>query len=313
MLLISVLGAILPMLIYLYFLRKFDKNEPEPIKIVILHFFYGATVSVILGVLGSLLFSLPFSVIFSELTTDLLKVILVAPFVEEIAKASLLLKTINRKYVDNLTDGLVYGGAIGLGFGMTENFLYFISFGDTIETLVPLLVMRTIFSAVMHCLSTATVGGIMSLAKYSSNLKRKISIIFSLSIAMFIHFVWNLSVSFSETFIIGLMFMIFIIILFIVVYYSSIRFENKIIVKELSEEIPNNLLDFLSSPFRFKKGWFLQPYQKIFINKSIALAFRKHQVDISVKNRELYTEEIEQLRLDLSKLIELNNNSKQAK
>ena len=86
MLLISVLGAILPMLIYLYFLRKFDKNEPEPIKIVILHFFYGATVSVILGVLGSLLFSLPFSVIFSEQTTDLLKVILVAPFVEEIAE-----------------------------------------------------------------------------------------------------------------------------------------------------------------------------------------------------------------------------------
>ncbi len=307
MLLLSLIGATLPMLVYLFFLWKFDKNEPEPIKFVLFHFLYGASFAIIIGIIGSKMFSFPLDFIFGKETTSLLKVIIIAPIVEELAKALLLLKTIKNKNVDNLTDGLIYGAAIGLGFGMTENFLYFIFFSNSLATFLPIFIIRSGFSAVMHSLSTATIGGLMSLTKYSSRSKFIKTTIAGLIFAIFIHFIWNLSVSFSNTFLFGIVLMLFVILLFIVIYYLSIQFENKIIKKELANEIPQNLLILLTSVFKHKKGWFLKPYQNKFIKTATLLAFRKHQVEISDKNGELYIHEIEQLRLEISELIELNN------
>jgi len=308
MILLSIIAAILPMLIYLFFLWKFDKNEPEPIKFVLYHFIYGATVAIILGLVGSKILSFPLNLLFSEEINILLKTIMIAPIVEELAKASLLFKTISNKNIDNLTDGLIYGGAIGLGFGMTENFFYFIAFGDSLTTLIPIIIMRTLFSAVMHTISTATVGGMMSLAKFSSENKFSVSTIFGILIAIFIHFTWNFSVSYSTTFFIGIVFMLFIITIFILTFYFSLKFENKIIRKELVNEIPTNLLLQLTSSKRFKKGWFLKPFQNKFIELTIKLAFRKHEVEISEGNNELYIVEIESLREQISELIEKHNN-----
>ncbi|MCF6270461.1 MAG: PrsW family intramembrane metalloprotease [Melioribacteraceae bacterium] len=306
----SIIAAILPMLIYLFFLWKFDKNEPEPIKFVLYHFIYGATAAVILGLIGSLVLSIPLNSLFSEEITTRLKVIMIAPIVEELAKASLLFKTISNKNIDNLTDGLIYGGAIGLGFGMTENFLYFIAFGDTLQTLIPLVLMRTLFSAVMHTISTATVGGVMSLSKYSSKNKYIIAATTGILIAIFIHFVWNFSVSYSNTFFMGIVFMILIIAIFIITFYFSLKYENKIIKKELVNEIPSLLLLHLTSAKRFQKGWFLNPFQNRFIELTTKLAFRKHEVEISEGNNELYIKEIEFLRDEISELIEKHNYSR---
>ena len=307
MLLLSLIGATIPMLIYLFFLWKLDKNEPEPIKFVLYHFFYGASFAIIIGIIGSKIFSFPLDFLFSEETNSLLKVIIIAPIVEELAKALLLFKTIKNKNIDNLTDGLIYGAAIGLGFGMTENFLYFIFYSDSLATFLPIFIIRSGFSAVMHSLSTATIGGLMSLTKYSSNSRFILTSIAGFLFAVFVHFIWNLSVSFSETFLFGIIFILVVILLFIVVYYLSIQFENKIIKKELVNEIPQNLLAILTSTFKHKNGWFVKSLKNKFIKKAILLAFRKHQVEISDKNGELYTQEIEQLRLEISELIELNN------
>lgn len=310
MILLSIISAILPMLIYLFFLWKFDKNEPEPIKFVLYHFTYGATVAIVLGIIGSKVLSFPLNFLFGEEINTLLKIVMVAPIVEELAKASLLFKTIHNKNIDNLTDGLIYGGAIGLGFGMVENFFYFIAFSNSLETLIPLILMRTLFSAVMHTISTATVGGIMSLVKYSSKNKFVISTIVGLLIAMFIHFTWNFSVSYSNTFFIGIIFMLLIITTFIITFYFSLKFENRIIKTELVNEIPPDLLSQLTSPKKFKKGWFLNPFQNKFIELTTKLAFRKHEVEISEENNELYIEEIESLRKQISGLIEKQNSNK---
>ena len=205
---------------------------------------------------------------------------------------------------------MVYGGAIGLGFGMTENFLYYILYAESFTQLLPLLIMRTAFSAVMHGLATATVGGMMSLVKYSSTFRKTMVTLLGLLIAIFIHFAWNLSVSFSQTVILGSFFMLFIIFVFIVVYYFSIKYENNIIRKELKNEIPNQFLINITSSNKYKNKWFIKSYQKVFIQKATLLAFRKHEVDISHKNRELYIQEIEQLQLEISELINIYNTSK---
>ena len=70
---------------------------------------------------------------FRVLTTLIAAVLMIAPIVEEIAKALFLLYIISKKDFDNITDGLVYGAAIGLGFGMSENIFYFVTYGTTVE------------------------------------------------------------------------------------------------------------------------------------------------------------------------------------
>jgi RsiW-degrading membrane proteinase PrsW (M82 family) len=310
MLFISIFAALVPMLIYLFFLWKFDKNEPEPIKFVLLHFFYGATGAIVIGIIASKIFSFPIELFLKDTNSSLFKTILIAPIIEELAKASLLFKTINNKRIDNLTDGLVYGGAIGLGFGMTENFLYFIAFGNSIETLLPIILMRTLFSAVMHTISTATVGGLMSSTKYFTKKKFLFTTIVALLIAMLIHFIWNLSVSFSTTILIGILFIMLIILIFIITFYFSIKYEKKIIRKNLEDEIPKELLLQLISPNKLKHEWFVKPHQNNFIKLATKLAFRKHEVEISKRNNELYKSEIEFLRKEIFKLIEENDNYK---
>ena len=62
MIITSLAAAIIPMVIYLLLLWKFDKYEPEPIKFVLFHFLWGATVAVILGFLWSKLLSIPMKI-----------------------------------------------------------------------------------------------------------------------------------------------------------------------------------------------------------------------------------------------------------
>ena len=97
----------------------------------------------------------------------------VAPFVEEITKGAFLLFTIRSNKFDNITDGIVYGGAIGLGFGMTENFLYFILYGNTLVNWITIVIIRTLFSAVMHCVATATFGAFLAYSKYKKTLVKR--------------------------------------------------------------------------------------------------------------------------------------------
>ncbi|MBU0472691.1 MAG: PrsW family intramembrane metalloprotease [Bacteroidetes bacterium] len=247
MLILLISGAFFPMLIYLYFLWKFDKNEPKYIKLVFYNFIYGATAAIILGIVGSKMLSLPLNIFFSDETINLIKIILIAPFVEEIAKALFLFKAIKNKNINDFTDGLIYGGAIGLGFGMIEYFFYFLLFSDSLSQLISIFVIKSSFSVVMHCLSTALVGGIISLTKYSSQIKLGISTIYALIIAMFIHFIWNISVIFKNTFFVGIIFIIIVFLLFTLTYYILFKYENNLIQKELAGKTSENSLNKYSA------------------------------------------------------------------
>ncbi len=308
MILISLLAAIIPMLFYLILLWKFDKYEPEPLRLVVFHFMWGASVATALGFFGSQIISFPLEILIHEpKRTSFIQIIFVAPIVEEIAKSVLLFWTVNNKRFDNLTDGLVYGGAIGLGFGMTENFLYFIAFGDTISSLVWLIVIRSGFSAVMHSMSTASFGAFLSASKYSKDRNKKFLIIVGFVTAMAIHFIWNFSVSFSGTVLFGMIFIVIIFAIFIAVFLFALRFEREIIERKLRDEIPNEFIDILISSMRNNKGWFIEEYREEFIYSSVLLAFRKHELEIAPKKNEHYIHDIHKLRTKIHKLLALNN------
>ncbi len=280
----SALAAIIPMSIYLILIWKFDRYDREPFKLVLSNYLWGALGAVVLALIGSIIFTTIASFFIRDgIQLSRFGAVVVAPIVEEITKGLFLMITITNKKFDNITDGIVYGGAIGLGFGMTENFLYFVTYGDSVSNWIVLVIVRSLFSAVMHCVSTATLGAFLGSAKFKSSGKKVFYTFTGLIIAILIHSIWNFSVGYKNIAPIGFLFILGAVIIFISAFTLSLNRERKIIFNELKEEsesgiIPESHLVILSSPQREKKGWLDERNRKAYIKAATTLAFRKMQL-----------------------------------
>lgn len=307
----SLSAAVLPMLLYLFLIWRMDKYEPEPIKFVFIHFFWGAFGAIILSLVGTTIIGFATGITGQTELESTIQTIFFAPLVEETAKGIFLIWTVNSKKFDNITDGIVYGTAIGLGFGMTENFLYFITYGDSASSWFYLVTVRSLFSAVMHAIATGIIGASFGIAKYSNSIIRLLLPFIALLLSIFIHFFWNATVSFNGTFFLGLLFIIVLIILFLAVIKLSIKNEKRLIERELSEEvtygiIPENYLPILSTRLRLKKGWMDENTRKVFFRTAVHLAFCKIKFKkVTGKRKEFYYKEVIQNRLALKGI--LNN------
>jgi RsiW-degrading membrane proteinase PrsW (M82 family) len=306
----SALAAFIPIAFYLFFMWKFDRFDREPVGLYLKHFLWGAIGAIILALLGSYIFSffLSFSIHDPEIRHRT-ETIMVAPFIEEITKGMFLLFTISNRKFDNVTDGIVYGGAIGLGFGMTENFTYFLSYGKTFDNWLMLVLVRTSFTAVMHCVATASFGAFLGYAKFKPLIFKIVFPPIGLVLAMFIHFAWNFTVSFSQTSLLGFLFLSGSILLFIVTFKLAVKSDAKIIFRELYDEAEHEILPFehvtiLSSIQREQKGWVDERIRKAYIKIATALAFRKMQLRNSTgKNKTVYEEEVTFYRAELMQLL----------
>ncbi|MFA7360677.1 MAG: PrsW family intramembrane metalloprotease [Candidatus Kapaibacterium sp.] len=310
----SIFAAIIPMVTYLLVIWWMDRNERDPFGIVFLNFFWGATGAIILGIIGSLIFQIPLTLgifaFFGDAAGDLADLsgaIITAPLVEELTKGIFLVMISMTRKFDGVVDGVVYGGAIGLGFGMTENFLYFLSYGQEPVSWLVLVIIRTLFSAVMHCMSTATLGGFIGMAKFKPAGYKILLIPAGYIIAVFLHFSWNLTVSFDSTALIGFAFLFIYFIAWIALFQVGIYMEGKTITKELYEEsssglIPSEHMNHLPYVSRRNKyGWCPQGVkQKDYVRTAITLALRKNQVkNLKGSKRTSYEQEIERLRYDI--------------
>jgi protease PrsW len=309
----SLLAALIPMILYLVLIWWMDKYDREPFLFLLGHFLWGAFGAVVLGIIASIVLSHFIGISGTESNSaSLIRTILIAPVIEEISKGIFLLITVNSKKFDNITDGIIYGAAIGLGFGMTENFIYFLTYGDSFSSWLQLVLIRSLFSAVMHSISTASFGAFLAVAKFSSPAGKKFFPFAGLMIAMLIHFLWNGSVSFENTFFYGFIFMIFIVLIFFFVFRLSIRNEKDIVERELLEEskeglIPQEHIIILSTRLRFRKGWIDEKIRKIYTRSAIRLAFSKNQFkNVKDGSKIYYALEIEKNRETLRSLLTTN-------
>ncbi|MBN1448035.1 MAG: PrsW family intramembrane metalloprotease [Bacteroidetes bacterium] len=302
----SLVFAIVPVLLYLWSIWLMDRYDREPISLLLANFAWGALGAIFFGILFSVFLSLSLGV------SETLDVILIAPVSEEIMKGVFLLWTVRDRRFDNITDGVVYGMAIGLGFGMTENFLYFLG-ATTPEEWVFLVVVRTIYTVIMHAMATGILGAFFGLTKFGSPSTRWPLRLLGLVLAIFIHFFWNFSVSINNPAAAGLG-MVFIFLGLIVimgVMQLALLAENRLIIRELTEEaelglIPATHMQYL--PYTSKRkllGW-ISPVvdRKRYIQLSTRLAFRKFQSrNCRPVDRAFYLEEIEQLRADIDDVL----------
>jgi protease PrsW len=299
----SAVAAVVPMLIYLTIIWRFDRYDREPFALLLKNYLWGALGAIVLAIIGSGIISgfLSFF-IHSKETLHRTETIFIAPFVEEITKGIFLFITVRNIKFDNMTDGIVYGGAIGLGFGMTENFLYFIAYGSSVSEWLSIVAIRTLFSGVMHCVSTATFGAFLGYAKFKNSREKVFLTFLGICIAMFIHFAWNYSVSLESTALPGFLFMACTVIIFIIVYSVSVIREKKIIYNELKDEaksglLPESHLNILNSPKRNRSGWIDESIRKLYINAATTLAFRKMQLrNSNGMSKDYYEKDVEYYR-----------------
>jgi len=310
LILASALAAIIPMVSYLIFIWKFDRYDREPFKLVLQNYLWGSLGAIVFAVLGSLIISEILSLFIpGEEDLNYLGSIITAPVVEEITKGIFLFVTVTNKKFDNVTDGIVYGGAIGLGFGMTENFLYFISFGADISNWISIVLVRTLFSAVMHCVTTATFGAFLGYAKLKGLSNKHIIPLIGLVIAILIHFAWNYSVSLKSTALPGFLFMAITIVIFIAIYSTAVVNERKIILDELLSEvesgiIPSSHLEHLCSASRNSRGWIDENIRKTYLIASTTLAFKKNRLKITQgESRKFCEDEVSNYRKFIKSLI----------
>lgn len=133
--------------LWLRFLYKYDKVEPEPIGTVLKILLYGGTLSVLPSAFCNAVWEGVTSFQMEKQNTLLSSFFfsLFVGFDEEIFKAlAAVYLTRNLKELDEPIDAVVYASAIGLGFAIIENFQYGFRFG------IMNVVLRSVTAMPLH-------------------------------------------------------------------------------------------------------------------------------------------------------------------
>jgi len=318
LLLLSVIAAGVPMIGYLLLMRWLDRYEREPLGLVIAAFAWGGIGAIVISIIGSIVLMLPLGLATDETTAMFLSVSMVAPIVEEPAKALCLLLLYRSRQFDNATDGFVYGAAAGLGFGMSENFLYFASTaGQGVGAWVVVVIMRTLFTGLMHAGATSMVGAALGWAKFSTSPRRKMAVPLALLAAIAMHALWNSLAMAPMVFEAGAALPVISFLLFpiefgalFVIFQASLMSESRLIQRELAEEAQSGTLP-AAHVEKFAK-WSARRSHESWVPKGVdgarylelgtLLAFRKNQ-RAARPGEAYYAEEVTRLRGELRELL----------
>lgn len=319
LLFLSVLAAGVPMVGYLLLMRWLDRYEREPLGLVLAAFAWGAVGAITISIIGSVILTLPLALATDENTAMFLSASMIAPLVEEPAKALCLLLIYRSRQFDNATDGFVYGAAAGLGFGMSENFLYFASTaGQGVGAWIVVVILRTLFTGLMHAGATSMVGAALGWAKFSTSPRRMTAVPLALLAAMGMHALWNslaiapmvLEAGVALPLLSFLLFPVEFGILFLI-FQASLISESRIIRRELTEEAQRGTLP-TEHVEKFTK-WSARSSHRNWAPKGVdgarylelgtLLAFRRNQ-HAARPDEAYYADEVTRLRGELRELLD---------
>lgn len=165
---LSVAAAVVPAIVYVVAVWWSDRYEREPGWLLTTAFLWGAIPAILLSVAGAVLLQGPQAVFDTGLRNSLFHGALVAPVVEEIAKGLALvgIAVFFAREIDSTLDGIIYGALVGIGFGMTENFLYFLQAAvEQNGANWPVVAfLRTVVFGLNHAFYSAILGAVLGYA-----------------------------------------------------------------------------------------------------------------------------------------------------
>ena len=204
-LIISIISATLPILVYIGLIYWVDRYEKEPGWLLAATFIWGAVPSVIIAYAANSVLGLPFYLLISEAAADTLVASLIAPIVEESIKGAAVLGIFLfwKHEIDSPLDGIIYGAMVGLGFALVENVFYYVTQYQLggLEAWGWNVFFRGLVFGLNHALYTGMTGLGIAIARMTTNsLVKVIAPIAGWSTAVLLHTIHNFTVSFGNIF-----------------------------------------------------------------------------------------------------------------
>ncbi len=303
---------------YLVVIWWLDRYEREPFWLVLLTFVWGALGGTCLSVVFSVILTQGATPLLGARVADVFATVVIAPTVEELMKGLVFVALLAfGNQVDNRTDGLIYGAATGLGFATLENLLYFVAtYGQGgAELTMQVIWLRTMFSALVHCSSSAMLGMALGHAQHRAGMMRWLFLpVVGYLCAVFNHAAWNSLATLvgsmeptsmrSLTWLIAMGQVVAVALLMFALTQSALNAEHRVMRHYLLEEARRGVLPLEHAeiiPYwsrRRRAGW-LAPsaHREAYIKAATLLAFRHHQLEQAQgARRERYLEDIATLR-----------------
>ena len=177
-----------------------DRWEPEPPRLLLLAFGWGACVAALTALLINTSAVSLLEQILGQGTGELAGPALVGPVVEEAVKGAFLvgLLVLHGREFDGVVDGVVYAGIVAAGFAFTENILYFgqafvaEGLGGAGGGVLVTFLLRGVFAPFAHPLYTAMIGIGAGLAAGSRNAGFRVgAVVVGYLVAVALHALWN--------------------------------------------------------------------------------------------------------------------------
>ncbi|HRD10585.1 MAG TPA: PrsW family intramembrane metalloprotease [Mycobacterium sp.] len=185
---LSTIAMSLVLLCYLWL----DRWEPEPPRLLVLAFLWGASIAIVVSVLLEAYIESAINP--GQTATSFVTVAVVAPVVEEAAKGMFLLIMMTgrrRNELNSLTDCLVYAGVVAVGFAWLED-IFYIADGETLASSLVTAAMRLIMGPFAHPLFTTFTGVGVYFALQQRNTLAKVGyVVLGYLAAVVMHGLWN--------------------------------------------------------------------------------------------------------------------------
>lgn len=185
---LSLLGGVLPALLWLWFWLKEDRLHPEPKARIIMVFIAGMV---------SVFFVLPLEkfVFTASLSTISVVTILLWASIEEIFKYIVAYFTaLKNKVMDEPIDAVIYMVTAALGFSALENTLFLFNIIDSNLLSQSIITGNSRFlgATLLHVASSAAIGVMIGLAYYKKPLIKKVFLLTGIILSIILHTVFNL-------------------------------------------------------------------------------------------------------------------------
>jgi protease PrsW len=247
---IGVAAALIPVAVVVVTFLWIDRWEPEPAKLLLLAFAWGACIATITALLVNDTAVTVGDLLLGSGQGSRISALVSAPLVEEAAKGSFVLAVLWRRSeeFDGIVDGIVYAGFTAAGFAFTENIYYFgrafadYGFGNgTSAGVIAAFVLRGVLSPFTHPLFATLTGiGIAVAARTTKRATRILAPLGGYLGAVCLHALWNAAATLggAKTFL-NVYFLImvpmFIAVLLLVMFQR--RREQRIVAAALPEMV----------------------------------------------------------------------------
>lgn len=189
---ISLLGGLIPALLWLWFWLREDDKKPEPRGLLILTFIIGMVAVFVV---------LPIERLFGSFITNEKVLTIVWAVVEEVIKfVAVLFIALKSKDADEPVDFAIYMMTGALGFAALENALFLIDPVNLGNATVSLLTgnFRFLGAMLLHTISSGIIGIALGLAFYRGWFLKRTFVVIGLLGAITLHSIFNFLIISSD-------------------------------------------------------------------------------------------------------------------